>query len=40
MYGTNPDFVYTVTLDLVKLAQALVLIMPDDSPPHTYVPIA
>jgi dienelactone hydrolase len=37
MYGTNPDFVYTVTRDFVKSVQTPVLIMPDDSPPHPYV---
>jgi pimeloyl-ACP methyl ester carboxylesterase len=37
MYGTNPDFVYTVTRDFVKSCQTPVLIMPDDSPPHPYV---
>jgi pimeloyl-ACP methyl ester carboxylesterase len=37
MYGTNPDFVYSVTRDFVKSVQTPVLIMPDDSPPHPYV---
>ena len=37
MYGTNPDFVYTVTRDFVRSVQTPVLIMPDDSPLHPYV---
>jgi len=37
MYGTNPDFVYTVTRDFVKSCQTPVLIMPDDIPAHPYV---
>jgi len=36
MYGTNPDFVYTVTRDFVKSCQTPVLIMPDDIPAHPY----
>lgn len=36
MYGTNPDFVFTVTRDFVGNCQTPVLILPDDIPPHPY----
>ncbi len=34
MYGTNPDFVFTVTRDFVRQCQTPVLILPDDVPAH------
>lgn len=37
MYGTNPDFVFTVTRDFVRSCQTPVLILPDDVPSHPYV---
>ena len=36
MYGTNPDFVLTVTRDFVRQCQTPVLILPDDVPAHPY----
>jgi pimeloyl-ACP methyl ester carboxylesterase len=36
MYGTNPDFVFTVTRDFVRRCQTPVLILPDDIPAHPY----
>jgi hypothetical protein len=36
MYRTNPDFVYTVTRDLVRKCQTPILILPDDIPAHPY----
>jgi hypothetical protein len=36
MYGTHPDFVFTVTRDFVRNCQNPVLILPDDIPPHPY----
>jgi len=36
MYGTNPDFVFTVTRDFVRNCQTPVLILPDDVPAHPY----
>ena len=36
MYGTNPDFVFTVTRDFVRNCQTPVLILPDDIPAHPY----
>src|SRR3981081_3421633 len=36
MYRTNPDFVFTVTRDLVRNCQTPVLILPDDIPAHPY----
>ena len=36
MYRNNPDFVWTVTRDFVRLCQVPVLVMPDDSPPHPF----
>jgi pimeloyl-ACP methyl ester carboxylesterase len=36
MYGTNPDFVFTVTRDFVRQCQTPVLILPDDIPAHPY----
>jgi pimeloyl-ACP methyl ester carboxylesterase len=36
MYRTNPDFVFTVTRDVVRNCQTPVLILPDDVPAHPY----
>jgi hypothetical protein len=36
MYGTNPDFVFTVTRDFVRGCKTPVLILPDDVPAHPY----
>jgi pimeloyl-ACP methyl ester carboxylesterase len=36
MYGTNPDFVFTVTRDFVRNCKTPVLILPDDVPSHPY----
>ena len=36
MYGSNPDFVFTVTRDFVRACQTPVLILPDDVPAHPY----
>jgi len=36
MYGTNPDFVFTVTRDFVRACQTPVLVLPDDVPAHPY----
>ncbi|MBN4048072.1 alpha/beta hydrolase [bacterium AH-315-O15] len=36
MYRTNADFVFTVTRDFVRNCQTPVLILPDDSPAHSY----
>ena len=36
MYGSNPDFVFTVTRDFVRNCQAPILVMPEDTPPHPY----
>ena len=36
MYGSNPDFVFTVTRDFVRSCQTPVLILPDDVPAHPY----
>ncbi len=36
MYGSNPDFVFTVTRDFVRNCQTPVLILPDDVPAHPY----
>jgi len=36
MFETNPDFVFSVTRDVVRSCQAPVLILPDDAPPHPY----
>jgi hypothetical protein len=36
MYGTNPDFVFTVTRDFVRQCKTPVLILPDDVPAHPY----
>jgi hypothetical protein len=36
MYGTNPDFVFTVTRDFVRNCQAPILVLPDDVPAHPY----
>jgi pimeloyl-ACP methyl ester carboxylesterase len=36
MYGSNPDFVFTVTRDFVRSCQTPVLVLPDDVPAHPY----
>ena len=36
MYGTHPDFVFTVTREFVRQCQTPVLILPDDIPAHPY----
>jgi hypothetical protein len=36
MFGTNPDFVFTVTRDFVRGCQNPVLVLPDDVPAHPY----
>ena len=36
MYGSNPDFVFTVTRDFVRSCQTPVMILPDDVPAHPY----
>jgi pimeloyl-ACP methyl ester carboxylesterase len=36
MYGTNPDFVFTVTRDFVRECQTPILVLPDDVPAHPY----
>jgi pimeloyl-ACP methyl ester carboxylesterase len=36
MYGSNPDFVFSVTRDFVRSCQTPVLILPDDVPAHPY----
>jgi len=36
MYGTNPDFVFTVTRDFVRSCQTPILVLPDDVPAHPY----
>ena len=36
MFRTNPDFVFTVTRDFVRICQTPVLILPDDIPAHPY----
>jgi pimeloyl-ACP methyl ester carboxylesterase len=36
MYGSNPDFVFTVTRDFVRSCQTPILVLPDDVPAHPY----
>jgi pimeloyl-ACP methyl ester carboxylesterase len=36
MYRTNADFVFTVTRDFVRNCQTPVLVLPDDTPAHSY----
>lgn len=36
MYGSNPDFVFTVTRDFVRDCRTPILVLPDDVPPHPY----
>jgi pimeloyl-ACP methyl ester carboxylesterase len=36
MYGSNPDFVFTVTRDFVRDCRTPVLVLPDDVPAHPY----
>lgn len=36
MYGTDADFVFTVTRDFVRGCRTPILTLPDDIPPHPY----
>ena len=36
MYGSNPDFVFTVTRDFVRSCRTPILVLPDDVPAHPY----
>jgi pimeloyl-ACP methyl ester carboxylesterase len=36
MYGSNPDFVFTVTRDFVRDCRTPILVLPDDVPAHPY----
>ncbi len=36
MYGSNPDFVFTVTRDFARACQTPILVLPDDVPAHPY----
>jgi pimeloyl-ACP methyl ester carboxylesterase len=36
MYGSNPDFVFTVTREFVRACQTPILVLPDDVPAHPY----
>src|SRR5919106_6654387 len=36
MYGSNPDFVFTVTRDFIRNCKTPVLVLPDDVPAHPY----
>jgi len=36
MYGSNPDFVFTVTRDFVRACKTPILVLPDDVPAHPY----
>ena len=36
MYGSNPDFVFTVTRDFVRNCRTPLLVLPDDVPAHPY----
>ena len=36
MFRTNADFVFTATRDFVRTCQTPVLILPDDTPAHSY----
>ncbi len=36
MYGTNPDFVFTVTRDFVRACRTPILVLPDDVQAHPY----
>jgi pimeloyl-ACP methyl ester carboxylesterase len=36
MYGSDPDFVLTVTRDFVRACETPVLVLPDDVPAHPY----
>ena len=36
MYRANPDFVFTVTRDFVRVCQTPILVLPDDVPAHPY----
>ncbi len=36
MYGSNPDFVFTVTRDFVRDCRTPILVLPDDVPAHPF----
>ena len=36
LFRTDPDFVFTVTRDFVRQSQTPVLVLPDDTPGHSY----
>ena len=36
MYGSDPDFVFTVTRDFVRGCKTPILVLPDDVPAHPY----
>src|SRR5262245_45887411 len=36
MFRNNPDFVFTVTRDFARTCQTPVLVLPDDTPAHSY----
>ena len=36
LFRTDPDFVFTVTRDFVRQCQTPVLVLPDDTPGHSY----
>jgi pimeloyl-ACP methyl ester carboxylesterase len=36
MYGTDPDFVFTVSRDFVRACEIPILVMPDDAAAHPY----
>ena len=36
MYGTSPDFVFTVTREFVRGCRTPILVLPDDVPAHPY----
>ncbi|MDB5865375.1 MAG: hypothetical protein JWO70_3181 [Betaproteobacteria bacterium] len=36
MYCSNPDFVFTVTRDLMRDCRTPILVLPDDTPSHPY----
>ncbi len=36
LYRVDPDFVYSVSRDFVRSCQTPMLVMPDDTPSHSY----
>ena len=36
LYRVNPDFMYSVSRDFAKSCQTPMLVMPDDTPSHSY----